>query len=517
LGPGDWVSLHARYKPSARCLVRGDGSLRTFAEVDSRVNRLTRALEAHGIAQGDRIAIMATDSIEYVELMLASMKLGATAVALNYRLSAPELANLLSLSEPTALFISARYAETTAPGRAALGDRLRLCASFDESDATTITHDSLIESIADDSEFPSRSRDEDILCLSLTSGTTSTPKGVLQSQRMMKAVTMSGVVELGLQPDDLVYSGAPLFHVSGLGHILYALSRGAASMVLPQFDAPTVLPWMQSGQLQHCMLIPSMVLSLMSDPRIKDSDYAGLRSIMYGGAPMSPTAIRDMVDTFKCNFYNGFGAGTEAGGQIMFRPADHRRALDGNEYLFGSIGKPQYGCDIRLLDANGRDVVPGEIGEIYSRSDAIMSGYLGQPELTANCFSGEWFHAGDLARIDKDGFYFLAGRVDDMIIRGGENVYPVEIEDVIGDHPDVVEIAVVGEPSDYWGQTIAAVIRLRAGAALSADEVRQHCRGRLASYKIPERIVFVDDLPRNATGKIQKSAVQQSLASGTIS
>jgi acyl-CoA synthetase (AMP-forming)/AMP-acid ligase II len=517
LGPGDWVSLHSRYKPDARCLVRGDGSLRTFAQVNSRVNRLARALEARGLAKGDRIAIMATDSIDYVELMLASMKIGTTIVALNFRLSAPELANLLSLSRPTALFISARYAETTASGREALGPALRVCVSFDESDVADISYEALIETQGDDSDFPSRSRDEDILSLSLTSGTTSTPKGVLQSQRMMKAVTTSGVVELGLQPDDLIYSGPPLFHVAGLGHILYALSRGAATLVLPQFSAPTVLSWMQSGQLQHCLLVPSMVLALMSDPRVKESDYAGLRSIMYGGAPMAPTAIRDMVETFGCDFYNGFGAGTEAGGQIMFRPADHRRALEGNEYLFGSIGKPQYGCDIRLVGADGNDVAMGEIGEIYSRSDAIMSGYLGQPELTARCFRGEWFHAGDLARIDKDGYYFLAGRADDMIIRGGENVYPVEIEDIVGDHPDVVEIAVVGESSEYWGQTVTAVVRLRPGSALSAENLRDHCRGRLATYKIPERIVFVADFPRNATGKIQKSAVQDSLASGLIS
>jgi acyl-CoA synthetase (AMP-forming)/AMP-acid ligase II len=517
LGPGDWVSLHARYKPDARCLVRGDGSLRTFSEVNSRVNRLARALEARGLRRGDRIAIMATDSIEYVELMLASMKLGTAIVALNFRLSAPELTNLLSLSRPAALFISARYADTTAPGRQALGESLRFCVSFDECDAADIGYEALIEAETDESNFESRARDEDILSLSLTSGTTSTPKGVLQSQRMIKAMTTSGVVELGLQPDDLIYSGPQLFHVAGLGHILYALSRGAASLVLPQFSAPTVLTWMQSGQLQHCLLIPSMVLSMMSDPRIKESDYSGLRSIMYGGAPMAPTAIREMVDTFTCDFYNGFGAGTEAGGQIMFRPADHRRALAGNEYLLGSIGKPQYGCDIRLVGPDGNDVAMGEIGEIYSRSDAIMSGYLGQPELTASCFRGEWFHAGDLARTDADGFYFLAGRADDMIIRGGENVYPVEIEDIVGDHPDVVEIAVVGEANEYWGQTVTAVVRLRTGVTLAAEDLRGHCRGRLATYKIPERVVFVTDFPRNATGKIQKSDVQAFLASGLIS
>jgi acyl-CoA synthetase (AMP-forming)/AMP-acid ligase II len=287
--------------------------------------------------------------------------------------------------------------------------------------------------------------------------------------------------------------------------------------VIPQFDTETVLRWLQSGRIQHAMLIPSMVISLLEHPKAHDSDYAGLRQIMYGGAPMAPAVIRQMVEVYGCDLFNGFGAGTEAAGQTMFRPADHRRALAGEEHLLGSIGKPIYGCDVKLCDADGNEVADGEVGEIYSRSNSVMTGYLGQPELSAQAVRDGWFHAGDLAWRDKDGYLFLAGRADDMIIRGGENVYPVEIEDVLSDHPSVLEVAVVGEPDDYWGEVVTAVVTLRAGTTFTLDELTEHCTGRLAKYKFPQRLVVVDELPKNQTGKIRKGVIRRSLAAGEVS
>jgi acyl-CoA synthetase (AMP-forming)/AMP-acid ligase II len=516
LAVGDWVTAHARCQPQADCLVRQDGSALTYGETDAQVTRLARALAAAGIGLGDRIGIMATDSPEYVIAQLASMKLGATFVALNYRLSPPELANLLQTADVDALFLGGRYRETAERARDALGARLRLVAWLDDATAGELSYADLVASVTDTSELVSVARDEDILSLALTSGTTGVPKGVLQSQRMIRAVTVSGALELGLQPDDLIYSGAPLFHISGIGHLLYGLSRGCASLVLPQFDTEAVLRWMQSGRLRHCMLIPSMIISILDHPDVASSGYENLRSVMYGGAPMPPSVIRKMADTFRCDLYNGFGAGTEAGGQAMFRPADHRRALAGEEHLLGSIGKPIYGCDVKLCDADGNEVADGEVGEIYSRSESVMSGYLGQPEKSAQAVRDGWFHAGDLAWRDKDGYLFLAGRADDMIIRGGENVYPVEIEDVIADHPAVLEVAVVGEPDQHWGEVVDVVIRTAAGMTITLDEVREHCRGRLASYKIPQRLILTEDLPRNPTGKIQKALLRRAITTGEL-
>jgi acyl-CoA synthetase (AMP-forming)/AMP-acid ligase II len=276
-----------------------------------------------------------------------------------------------------------------------------------------------------------------------------------------------------------------------------------------------VLGWLQSGQVRHAMLITSMVILLLEQPGVRDSKYEGLRSIMYGGAPMPTSVIREMSKVFDCDLYNGFGAGTEAAGQTMLRPADHRRALAGEEHLLGSIGRPVYGVDVKLCGPEGKEVPTGEVGEIYSRSDCVMSGYLGQPERTAKAIAGGWFHGGDMAWQDADGFLFLAGRSDDMIIRGGENVYPVEIEDVVSDHPAVAEVAVIGEPDATMGETVTAVVRLVGGGSLTYEELVLHCRGRLGGYKVPSRLAVVEDMPRSQTGKIQKGALKRRLRTET--
>ena len=518
MAPGDWVTLHARHKPAAPCLVRPNGDVITYAEANRQVTRMAHALRARGLRPGDRLGIVATDSPEYVLLELACMKLAVTSVALNFRLAAPEVENLLRTAEVDALFLETRYTDLTAPARESLRDRLRVVATFDEPVESPFpdSYASLIAGAPSEEEIESVARDEDILHLALTSGTTGMPKGVLQSQRMVKTAVVQGALELGLQPDDLTFTGAPLFHVSGIWHVLYGMSRGAAALVLPQFQTDEVLRWLQSGRVRHAMLITSMVISLLEHPRVRESTYEGLRSIMYGGAPMPPSVIREMAEVFRCDLYNGFGAGTEAAGQAMFRPADHRRALAGEEHLLGSIGRPIYGVDIKLCDADGNEVPPGEVGEIYSRGDAVMSGYLNQPERTAQVIVDGWFRGGDLAWRDEEGYLFLAGRADDMIIKGGENIYPVEIEDVVSEHPNVVEVAIVGEPDSYFGESVTAVVRLVPGTTLSFEEFTAHCRGRLGGYKIPTRLVVVDEMPRSQTGKIQKGVLRQQLRTGEI-
>ncbi len=520
LAPGDWVTLNARFTPGAECLVSAGGEVLTFGEVESRVTRLVRALRALGVERADRVAIMATDSCAYVEVILACMKLGATYTALNFRLAPDEVRTVLAAGRPKVVFLSGRYEEAVAGCFPEAAAHVRARVTFDTSTGGLPTFEEFLASGGDGGEISAVTGDDDILSISFTSGTTGTPKGVLQSQRMIKAITQSGVLELGIRPGDLLMSGAPLFHAGGIGHVLYGVSRGAGSVVLPQWDLELGLGWLQSGRVRQAMLVPSMIIQLLGHPRVRDTPYPGLRSIMYGGAPMPTSVIREMVEVFDCDLHNGFGAGTEAGGQLVLRPEDHRRALAGEEWLLGAIGKPAYGCDVRLVDAAGHEVARGEIGEIASRGDTVMSGYLGQPELTARVVRDGWLRAGDLAWQDEEGYLHLAGRADDMIVRGGENVYPVEIEDVIGDHPRVAEIAVVGEPDHHWGQVVTAVVTLKdgpdGGGGLAVEELREHCRGRLASYKIPTRVVVVRELPRNSTGKIHKAVLRERLAEGAI-
>ncbi|GAA1565661.1 long-chain fatty acid--CoA ligase [Dactylosporangium maewongense] len=506
LAPGDWVTVQARFTPQAAFLVAADGRTRTYAEGEQRITRLARALRQLGIGRGDRVALLAVDSPEYVEVLLACMKLGATYVALNFRLSPAEIRTVLAASGAQVIFHSARYQEIVD------GCRLRDAIQFESG------YEEFLAGGPDGGELPAVTNDDDILSISFTSGTTGTPKGVLQSQRMIKAITQSGVLELGLRPGDLIYSGAPLFHAAGFGHVLYGVARGGASVIMPQWDADLALSWLGSGRVRHATLVPSMIIQLLEHPELAEADFSGLRSIMYGGAPMPTSVVRRMADVFGCDLHNGFGAGTEAGGQLVLRPEDHRRALAGDEWLLGTIGRPAFGCDVRLLDPDGAEVPDGAVGVIASRGDTVMSGYLDRPDLTARAVRDGWFVAGDLAWKDQEGFLHLAGRADEMIIRGGENVYPVEIEDVLGGHAAVAEIAVVGEPDPHWGQVVTAVVALRDGHGTpSAAEVKEHCRGRLASYKVPQRIVVVANFPRNPAGKIDKLRLRELLAEGRIS
>ncbi len=510
LRPADWITMHARYTPDARCLVTGDGTTYSFGDINRRVNRLARALRAHGVERHDRIGILATDSVDYMVLLMASMKVGSTYVPLNYRLAPGEIVTFARAAGLDAFVTMERYAEAAA----AVDDAcpgLKLRASFDGFGDRALVAD-LVESEADDSDVEVPTELEDVISIMFTSGTTGRPKGVMQSMRMVGVSTNVSLLDFGFKRGELRYTASPMFHAAGMGSIYYGIARGFGSLILDQFDPPTLLTWMQSGELTGALLMPTMLKALLDVPGVRDQEYPNLRSIVYGGSPIGIDLLRDAIDTFGCDFFNSFGAGTEAAGQTMFYPEDHLRALAGEEHLLGSIGRPMYGVDLRLCDEELNDVPRGVVGEIHTRSETVMSGYLDDPERTAQAVVDGWFRAGDLAWMDDDGYLFLVGRKSDMVIRGGENVYPVEIEAVLLEHPSVSSVAVVGQPDDYWGEVVVAAIELAPGHDLDETALARHCRERLAAYKVPVRFFAMEDLPRNVNGKLQKFAVVELVA-----
>ncbi|SEG91862.1 2-succinylbenzoyl-CoA synthetase [Thermomonospora echinospora] len=510
LQPADWITLHARYTPGERCMVTGDGTTYTFGEINSRVNRLARALRAHGIERHDRIGILATDSVDYMVLLMASMKVGSTYVPFNYRLAPGEIVTLAMAAKLDGFITMARYAEAAAAVDEACPD-MKLRASFDPFGDRPLVAD-LIEEQPDDSDVDVPTQPEDIISIMFTSGTTGRPKGVMQSMRMVGVSTNVSLLDFGFRRGELRYTASPMFHAAGMGSIYYGIARGFGSLILDQFDPPALLEWIRNGELTGALLMPTMLQALLDVPGIRDQEYPQLRSIVYGGAPIGIDLLRAAIDVFKCDFFNSFGAGTEGAGQTMFYPEDHLRALAGEEHLLGSIGRPMYGVDLRLCDDDLNDVPRGAVGEIHTRSETVMSGYLDDPERTAQAVVNGWFRAGDLAWMDDDGFLFLAGRKSDMIIRGGENVYPVEIEAVLLEHPSVSAVAVVGQPDDYWGEVVVAAIELTAGHQLDEQALVRHCRKRLAGYKVPVRFFAMEDMPRNVNGKLQKFAVTDLVA-----
>ncbi|MEJ2861704.1 class I adenylate-forming enzyme family protein [Actinomycetospora flava] len=498
----DWIRIHARNVPHRPCLVTGTGA-RTFAEVNGRVNRVAGELAGLGVSKGDRVALFATDSADYVETLLACLKLGAVYVPLNFRLALPELQALLRTAEAKVLFFSARYAEAAraldVPGLVAT-----ICYDAPAGDRS---YADLLERGAD-VEIDVEIDDADTVCLAFTSGTTALPKGVVHSQRMVKHLVVQCLIDRRMTSTTVHYTASPLFHVGGMNYVLAGIARGHASLILPAFDPPTVARWMASGELSDVFLVPTMIAMLLEQEAVRTGDLSAVRSIGYGGSPMSPALLRRAMAVFDCDFLNMFGS-TEGGCSASLTPEDHRLALDGHEHLLGSIGRAVTGVDLRVCDDDMREVADGEVGELVFRADATMDGYLGQPDATDEVLADGWLRTGDLACRDGEGYLYLAGRKKDMIIRGGENVYPVEIEDVLGEHPALREVAVVGVPDEHWGEVVRAHVVVGPGARFDEDEVRAHCRARLAGFKVPARFVVHDDLPRNAAGKVLKRELRR--------
>ncbi|MGY1810053.1 class I adenylate-forming enzyme family protein [Blastococcus sp. SYSU D00669] len=493
---GEMLPLSARRHPDKPAFLFADGGAQSFAETNSRVNRLVSALGDAGVRKGDRVAVLALDSHRYMEVVLACAKTGAVFVPLNYRLTRPEVDVLLGRSEPVALFSDPRYADLLA-GVTDAHPSLRLAVTLDEE------FERLLASGAD-VEPPVVCTDADTFALAFTSGTTGLPKGVVQSQRMHKNMVQICQNEYLMREDDVRYCAAPTFHVSGVSGLLAGIARGFTSLLLPQFDAATVHRFMAEDRVNAVFLVPTMISSILQLDGVDTYDYDRLELITYGAAPISPTLLRRAIDTFRCDFLQAFGAGTEAGLQSVLTPADHRRALAGREELLKSAGKPAYGVAMRIVDDEMDDVPVGAIGEVATRSDMVMDGYLGMPEDTERAFRDGWFRAGDMGYLDEDGYLYLHGRNKDMIIRGGENIYPVEIETVLAEHPAVQQAAVVGVPDEHWGEAVRAFVTLRTGQSVTPEELTAHCNGRLARYKVPREFVLIEAMPTNASGKILK-------------
>lgn len=503
---GESITLTARNTPDVDSFLFSDGSSHTFAQTNARVNRLVSALAAEGVVPGDRIAVFALDSHCYVEIVLAAAKLGAVYVPLNYRLTRAEVDVLLGRAEPVVLFHDARYAGLL-DGVAEAHPSLRLVLTLDGPDGSSHYEDLL--TTGSELEPPVVSSDRDILGLAFTSGTTGLPKGVLQTQRMIKAIVNAQLIDYRMRPGEVRYCAAPAFHISGVCGLLAGVARGFTSVLMPQFDPRQVLDLMAADRVTAAFMVPTMISTVLQLPDVTEHDYERLELIYYGASAMSPTLLSRAMDVFGCDFLNAFGAGTEAGLQAVLGPEDHRKALAGHPELLGSIGKPSYGVAMRIVDDEMNDVAPGEVGEIATRSDMLFSGYLDMPEETDRALRDGWFRAGDMGYVDDNGYIYLHGRKKDMIIRGGENIYPIEIESTLAEHPEVVQSAVVGVEDEHWGEIVRAWVQVTTGATVTADQLAAHCAERLARYKVPAEFRLVEALPTNASGKILKRELRQ--------
>ncbi|MFI1978888.1 long-chain-fatty-acid--CoA ligase [Streptomyces wedmorensis] len=499
----DAIRLHATERGTSTALSCEGGTV-GYAELDSRSNRIARALLA-GTAAGSRIGFLARTRNEAGEILVGAAKAGLVTVPLNWRLAVGELTAVAQDAELTVLLVEPEFRAAADAVRAALpGLRLIVIGPSEEPDVPA--YETWLAAHPDDDPGRGTGSDADEVFLQIyTSGTTGVPKGVLLTHGNFYADTTE-LEEYLWEPGSVALNALPMFHIGGLGWLRVALTAGATSLMFPDFTPEAAAETIEREGVTHAFLVPSVLHMLTELPGIEKRDFSRLTLITYGSAPITPVLLRRSMTLFGCHFMGKYGL-TEGGGTVTQLPPEDHRPDGPEQHLLTSVGRPRRGVDVVIADPEtGRPVEAGTVGEIRVRSRHNTPGYWNRPEETRALYDSEGLLCtGDGGYLDEDGYLFLTDRIKDMIVSGGENVYPTEVESVLAEHPAVSEVAVVGLPDPVWGEAVTAVVVLRAGAGRPTEqELVDFTRDRIASYKKPRRVHFVDALPRNPNGKVLK-------------
>ena len=488
----------ARRRPDAAAVIEGERVL-TYRELHERTNRLAHALrERYHLQAGARVALLTGNRTAVVEVLGGCAKAGLVYCGLNFRLGPSEYGSILENAEPGLIVCGAEHRE--------LADRLAARAGIPVLDVDDPGYEALL---ADHEpalpESAHAVRPDDPFCIVYTSGTTGRPKGVLFDVRSVVHHATVALLEFELDEDTRWLMALP--HNSSLQITLLPLLLTAGAVVFDEsrgFDAGRFAAAVRRHAATHTYLVPTMLYRLLEAGTAPD-DVPTLHTIGYGAAPIPPARVRELVERFGPRFTQLYGMAEVCSIGTMLRKADHAKAVAGREDLLASCGRASYAMDVRVVDREGRDVAPGERGEVVFGSPYTMLGYHRDPERTAEVLADGWMHSGDVGLIDDEGYVFIVDRMKDLIIRGGFNVVPSEIENTLYAHPAVLEAAVLGVPDAEWGEAVVAFCALRGGERAAPDELAAWCRDQgLPSIKVPERILVLDALPKNAVGKIAK-------------
>jgi fatty-acyl-CoA synthase len=498
----DWIQRHAERTPDKLAMVDAHtGRQLTYAEFHTRANRLASYLSGTlGLERGDRVSILAKNSSDYYEVLMACGKTGILLNTLNWRLAVPELDYILQDCTPRALFYEPEFAESTAELRRTSG--VQHYVQMGDSPGAEITYEAALAAGDPAGVKAPRLSYDDTWAILYTSGTTGRPKGaqVTYGNFFYNAVGMGQAIDLTAK--DVNLNALPTFHAGGLG--LYAgpiFHAGGTLIVMRDFDIPQLLGLIERWRVTVLLLVPAMYLMIDQHAGLEAHDLSSVRSWASGGSALPP-ALVEKYAARGIVIQQGFGM-TETGPTVFLIDREHAVSKA------GSVGKPVLHTDVRILDRDGKVLGPDQVGELCVRGGNVTSGYWNRPEATTEALVDGWLHSGDAAKFDSDGFYYIVDRWKDMYISGGENVYPAEVENVLFQHPAIAEAAVIGVPHPKWQEVGKAVVVLKAGETLSAEEVLAFCQDKLARYKIPKSVVFVDALPRTAAGKVLKRTLRE--------
>ena len=501
----DIIRTHGQERPDAIALEVGERSI-TFGQLDERSNRAAQALAAAGVGAEDRVAFIEKNGAEFFEVTFGLAKLGAVNVAVNWRLAAPEMLQIIDDAKSTVVIVGPEFVPHIEAIEAQL-DRVHTIVAIGGHDRWP-SYDDWVDAHAADDPGVHTSGD-DIAFQLYTSGTTGLPKGVmLTNDNFFKGVP--GVAEQWrFTPDSVNLAMMPMFHIAGAGWGMVGLYFGCKNVVIRDIDPMAILKAIPEFGITNAFMVPAVIQFLLMTPGVEDTDFSTLRALVYGASPITDQVLVQGIERFGCEFIQVYGLTETTGAITQLDGVDHDP--EHRPLLLRSCGQPYPWVEIRAVDAaTGEDVAQGEVGELWTRSHQNMKGYWDNPEATAAAVTDDgWFKTGDAGFLDGDGFVFLHDRVKDMIVTGGENVYPAEVENALMRHPAVADVAVIGVPDDKWGEAVRAIVVRTEGTDPTPDELIAFCREWLAGFKLPKAVDFAETLPRNPSGKLLKRELRE--------
>ena len=503
----DLPKVQAFEYPNARALIFKDKVL-TYSQLEQRTNQVANSLLAQGIQPGSRVAILAKDSLKSYEILFACCKINAVFVPINWRLAAAEVSYILRDANVEILFVGFEFYQLIESIRKEIHG-VKTIITLDKTAANCLTYDLWSQEHSD--EPPNVAvQPHDVAVQMYTSGTTGRPKGVQLGHYSFFAIAKEFAQRdkswIGWNHNDKSLLTLSLFHIGSLWWAIRGLVSGAENVVLENFVDLEVLEAIEKYRITKTFMVPAMIQILLNEPQAQQTDFSSLEYIIYGGSPIAESSLKKAIATFGCNFVQIYGL-TETGNCAVSLLAEAHTST--NKEILKAAGKPFPGVSIKIINSGGKEASPSQIGEVCIKSPANMIGYWKLPEATAKTLVDGWIHTGDAGYFDKEGYLYICDRFKNMIIYGGENVYPAEIENILYEHPAIREVAVIGVPDEDFGEAIKAIVVLKAGMKATALDIINFVRGKIADFKLPRSVDFTESLPRTPSGKLQKGKIRE--------